>query len=190
MTSIRLLWLLLCLLWIGGEIRLLRKTRIDKKIVSESEERTQLILWLTVASGVFASLLFKSLALTPLPIPYLYRQLLALPLFAAGLCLRYSAVGWLGRFFTTHVMIQHDHHLIVEGPYRWVRHPAYAGLLIALAAAGIAMGDLLALMVINIPAYFAVSFRIGIEEHLLFQQFGSAYLDYCKTTPKLLPRLY
>lgn len=190
MTSIRLVWLLLCLLWIGAETHLARKSRAAQKIASINEQHTQPILWFATAIGLIAALLFKSLAWTPLPIPYLPRQLLALPLFAAGLCLRYYAVGRLGRFFTTNVMIQHNHHLVVEGPYRWVRHPAYSGLLIALAAAGIAMGDLLAFLVIVGPAFWAVSLRIQIEENLLSHRFEKAYLDYCRTTRKLLPWLY
>jgi len=190
MTSVRLLWLLLCLLWIGAEIKLARKNRVDDKSVSESEERSQRVLWLTVLTGLVFALIFKTLAWTPMPLDYLPRQLIALLLFAVGLGLRYSAVGMLGRFFTTNVSIQHEHELIIAGPYRWVRHPAYTGLLIALAAAGLAMGDVIAMLLLIVPSFFAFVFRIGIEESLLNKKFGAAYGEYSKTTWKLLPWLY
>ena len=190
MTSVRLLWLLLCLLWIGAEITLARKNRADDKNVSEREERSHRVLWLTALTGLVSALIFKTLAWTPISLEYLPRQIIALLLFAAGLGLRCSAVGRLGRFFTTNVSIQHEHALIITGPYRWVRHPAYSGLLIALAAAGMAMGDVIALLSLTVPSFFALVFRLGIEEGLLNKKFGAAYRDYSKTTWKLLPWLY
>lgn len=190
MISVRLLWLLLCLLWIGAEIKLARKTRIDVSEHSDSEERSQWVLWITIVISLLLAITFKTLAWIPIPIEYLPRQLMALFLFAAGLFCRYAAIGRLGRFFTTNVLIQHEHELIINGPYRWVRHPAYTGLLIALAAAGLAMGDILALFALTAPTFFALLFRIEIEEKLLNKRFGPAYREYSKTTQKLLPWLF
>lgn len=190
MTSVRIIWLLLCLLWIGAEIKLAHKTRLDSQNIADSEERSQWVLWITVVASLLLAILFKTLAGSPIPIPYLPRQILALMLFAAGLCFRYAAVGRLGRFFTTNVSIQNEHVLIIDGPYRWVRHPAYTGLLLALAAAGLAMGDLLALLLLTVPSFYAFKFRIEIEERLLNKKFGAVYQEYCKTTAKLLPWLF
>lgn len=190
MTSVRILWLLLCVAWIVAEIGLARKTKVDVNQVSDSETRSQWILWLTVVISLIAALIFKALAWTPILIEYLPRQFIALVLFAVGLYFRYYAVGQLGHFFTTNVSIQREHKLIIDGPYRWVRHPAYSGLLIALAAAGLAMGDLVALLLLVVPVFFALRVRIDIEEMLLNKKFGIVYQDYCKSTRKLLPWLY
>jgi protein-S-isoprenylcysteine O-methyltransferase Ste14 len=190
MTSVRIIWLLLCLLWIAAEISLARKTRLDSQSMSENEERSQWVLWITVVVSLIIAMIFKTFAWSPIPIQYLPRQLVALMLFVAGLYFRYAAVGRLGRFFTTNVSIQDEHVLIIDGPYRWVRHPAYTGLLMALVAAGIAMGDLLALMLLTVPSFFAFKYRIGIEERMLNKKFGTSYHDYSKTTTKLLPWLF
>lgn len=190
MTSVRILWALLSLLWIGAEIILARKTRVDNSRLSDREDRSQALLWTTVAACMVSALIFKAFQWMPIPIEYLLRQLIALLLFAAGLSIRYCAVGRLGRFFTTNVSIQREHELIVDGPYRWVRHPAYSGLLIALTATGLAMGDWLALLVLVIPTVFAVNFRIAIEEKLLAKKFGIGFREYSQKTWKLVPWLF
>ena len=51
-----------------------------------------------------------------------------------GLTLRWYSVYYLGRYFTTTVSIAADHHLIETGPYRFIRHPSYAGALLAVSA--------------------------------------------------------
>jgi protein-S-isoprenylcysteine O-methyltransferase Ste14 len=65
--------------------------------------------------------------------------------FAAGL----SFVLWamhVNRFFSSVVRIQRErgHHLVASGPYRWVRHPRYAGAIPAVIASGIALCSWLA----------------------------------------------
>jgi protein-S-isoprenylcysteine O-methyltransferase Ste14 len=141
-------------------------------------------------ASLLLALILKTLAWLPIPIAYLPRQLISLLLFTAGLCLRFSAVAQLGRFFTTHVSIQHEHELITNGLYRFIQHPAYTGLLIALAAAGLAMGDAIALLLLTTLPLFAFIFRIQIEEQLLIKKFGAAYRDYSKSTRKLFPWLF
>ena len=190
MTWVRIIWLVFCLLWIAAEISLARRTCLNSQSESENEERSQWLLWITVVVSLMIAVIFKNFAWIPIPIQYLPRQLVALLLFVAGLYVRYSAVGRLGRFFTTHLSIQVTHELIIDGPYRWVRHPAYTGLLIALVAAGLAMGDLLALLLLTVPSFFAFKFRIDIEEKMLNKKFGTSYQNYRKTTAMLIPWLF
>lgn len=190
MTSVRIIWLTLCLLWVFAEIRLSGKSRPDHQILLHSERRSQKRLWLSLLTGLGLALWLKYLAWLPIPIGYLPRQLLALPLFLAGLAIRYQAIRQLGRFFTTNVTIQKQHSLITEGLYRRIRHPAYSGLLLALLAAGLAMGDGLALFGLAIPSFWALKTRIDIEEQMLQQTFGENYLRYRQRSWKLLPWLF
>ncbi|MEQ1531162.1 MAG: isoprenylcysteine carboxylmethyltransferase family protein, partial [Methylococcales bacterium] len=175
MTAVRLFWLLLCVLWIIAEIKLARKHKLAGSAVTESEHRSQRVLWLTVLASLGAALVFKNLAWLPIAIDYLPRQGIALLVFAAGLYLRYRAVSRLGRFFTTDVLIHQEHQLISDGPYRWLRHPAYTGLLLAFIGVGLAMGDGLALLTLTLANFVAFKFRITIEEAVLNKKFGSAY---------------
>jgi protein-S-isoprenylcysteine O-methyltransferase len=190
MTSVRILWLLIGLFWVIAEVRLIRKTATDVKDIVDGENRSQRRLWLCVSGSVCLAMVFKILAWWPIAIDYMPRQRLAWAILAIGLGLRYWAVRSLGRFFSTHVTIQDRHQLITDGPYRWIRHPAYSGLLIALAAAGLAMGDMVALLVLTVLPFFAFKSRIEVEEQKLAKRFGSRFLDYSNKTNKILPRLY
>ena len=190
MTSVRILWLLIGLSWVIAEIRLIRKTATEDDDVVDGENRSQRWLWLGVIVSVCLAMVFKALAWLPIQIDYMPRQWLALLLFSIGLSLRYWAVLKLGRFFSTHVLIQNKHQLITDGPYRWIRHPAYTGLLIAFAGAGLAMGDVFALLLLTVLPFFVFKARISLEEKKLIKQFGKQYLDYLNKTYKLLPLLY
>ncbi|MBD9363540.1 isoprenylcysteine carboxylmethyltransferase family protein [Methylomonas sp. EbB] len=181
---------MLCLVWMAAEIGLARRTALQAGPVVNTERRSQRILWGSVLLSLALALWFKNLALAPIALKYLPRQILAMLLFAAGLYLRYRAVMQLGRFFTTNVAIQQEHRLIKGGPYRWVRHPAYTGLLIALFAAGVAMGDFIALALLLMPTAWAFIRRIEIEERMLLAEFGPGYADFCRSTWRLLPLIY
>lgn len=190
MTSLRILWLSLSLVWVIAEIRLIRRTAVDNNDIIDGEKHSQGWLWLWIISSICLALIFKILAYLPIQIEYIPRQCLALLIFSAGLSLRYRAVIKLGRFFSTHVLIQNKHQLIMDGPYRWIRHPAYTGLLIAFAGAGLAMGDFFSLLSLTVLPCFAFQSRIAIEENKLIKQFGMHYLNYCNKTYKLLPLIY
>jgi protein-S-isoprenylcysteine O-methyltransferase Ste14 len=190
MTSVRIVWFIVCLLWISAEIRLARKASNPSQPVLDSERQSQRWLWLSIVTGIGFALGFKQLAWLPIPLDYLPRQLLAMPLFLAGLGLRGWAIQHLGHFFTTNVTIHQQHQLIQTGPYRWLRHPAYTGLWLALLAAGLAMGDFLAWACLTVPSFWVLSTRIRIEERMLQQQFLHDYQDYCKSRWRLLPGLY
>jgi protein-S-isoprenylcysteine O-methyltransferase Ste14 len=188
MISIRLLWLALCLCWLAAEIRLARQATAPSTALQV--QGSQRSLWLVLLFSVCLALLLKNLAWLNLPIAYLPRQWLAIPLFLAGVALRYWAIGQLGRFFSTELQIQTDHQLITSGPYRWLRHPTYTGLLLALSAAGLAMGDGLALLVLTVLPFWAFKGRIKREEALLLEQFGETYRRYSQNTGRLLPKLF
>lgn len=190
MVTVRIVWLVLALIWLTAEIRLARANRPGDESVTGSERGSQRRLWFGILAGLGLALAVKNQQWLPIPVAYLPRQLLAMLIFAGGLALRYSAVRRLGRFFTTHVIIHHQHRLIGDGPYRRLRHPAYTGLLVALAGAGLAMGDVVAWLLLMVPSFLAFKARIDIEENMLQQAFGAVYRDYCKTRWKLLPWLF
>jgi len=189
MTAVQLLWLLLAGLWVGCELALTHKSR-QAMGDFRHDKGSAGWLWGTCAAAVVAALLFKHWHYLPLALPYLPRQAVALVLFAAGVGLRMAAIAYLGRLFTSHITINHSHHLVKKGPYRWLRHPSYLGLLLAFAAAGLAMGDGLALLALTLPVAVAVRHRIQLEEAVLAGHFPDEYPLYSKTTKKLLPWIY
>jgi protein-S-isoprenylcysteine O-methyltransferase Ste14 len=122
-----------------------------------------------------------------------FRQAFSPVLFAAGwatalasFVLRRRAIRELGKMWSLHVEIREKHQLVMTGPYRWVRHPAYTSMILELAALGLLLQSRytsLAVAVCFIPTLIA---RIRIEEAALREQVAG-YSDYQRATPALLP---
>lgn len=190
MTLIQIFWLILGASWTLLEIGIALKTRVHFSNVDRQHFRSEKLIWLAVSLAVVAALWFKQQHWLPIPLDSLYRQALAIALFISGLVLRAQALLSLGQFFSTTVTTHAHHQLIESGPYRWLRHPAYTGLLISFFGAGIAMGDGLALSALLAPITYVLHRRIQIEEQWLLGHFGETYSSYCLRTRALIPWLY
>ena len=77
-----------------------------------------------------------------------------------------------------------------DGPYRLVRHPSYAGLLLEFAGLGIVLGTWAGLAVILVPILAALVRRMNVEEAALRQGLGEAYAAYVQRTRRLVPGVY
>ncbi len=95
------------------------------------------------------------------------------------------------RFFSTFVRIQEDrgHHVVTTGPYRFVRHPGYAGAIVGSLALPLALGSLWALIPAAIgSAGFAL--RTHREDRMLRDELPG-YLEYSRRVRwRLLPGLW
>jgi protein-S-isoprenylcysteine O-methyltransferase Ste14 len=109
-------------------------------------------------------------------------------LTAAGLGFSIVARIWLGRNWSGLVTLKQGHELIRIGPYAWVRHPIYTGLLLALIGTAIAVGKWRALLGLALIIVGVVR-KIGIEERFLSEQFGDDYKRYRAEVPALVPYL-
>jgi protein-S-isoprenylcysteine O-methyltransferase Ste14 len=107
-----------------------------------------------------------------------------------GLAVRIWAVATLGAAFRTTVEVDSDQAVVSRGPYRWVRHPSYAGLLLIVAGFGLAVGNWLsfaAALVLTLPAFVR---RIHVEEAELERVLGDAYRSYETGRARLVPGLW
>ena len=107
-----------------------------------------------------------------------------------GLAVRVWAVAALGTAFRTTVEVEAGQRVVSRGPYRWVRHPSYTGLLLILAGYGLARANWLSLaacLVLPVPAF---AWRIRVEETELERVLGDAYRAYAAGTARLLPRVW
>jgi len=134
--------------------------------------------------SIAASLLFRSLSWTITPAVVQY---IGLFFILAGVIVREWAIYKLGRFFARTVQIEAGHRLITEGPYRWLRHPAYTGMVLTYVGIALALGTWLGGAVTLVIMLAATLYRIQVEEHILIQTFGNEYRDYMKRTWKLFP---
>ena len=109
---------------------------------------------------------------------------------ASGIAIRLAAVATLRSQFTTQVTVVAQERIVDRGPYRYVRHPAYLGLLLSLLGFGLCSGNWLSLVVaIGLPLT-AVMYRIRVEERALLRHFGPAYAEYSSRTKGLVPGIY
>src|SRR5262249_45144267 len=74
-------------------------------------------------------------------------RIVGLPVMWLGLALRIWAVVALGSSFRTTVEVDPGQAVVTRGPYRWVRHPSYTGLLLILAGFGLALCNWLSLAI-------------------------------------------
>ncbi len=109
---------------------------------------------------------------------------------AVGIALRIWAILTLDQFFTFVVGIADDHRVVQHGPYRLLRHPGYAGVLLILLGVAVALGNWLSLAVIVVLPGLALAVRIVVEEATLAKSLGSAYAAYAARTARLIPGLW
>lgn len=113
-----------------------------------------------------------------------------LTVLVLGLALRTWAIVALGRFFKFVVVIQDDHRVISTGPYRLIRHPSYAGGLLALAGVGIALDSWLSTLILTCVPLGAILIRIRVEETELAAALGHDYETYARRTWRLITGLW
>lgn len=107
---------------------------------------------------------------------------------AIGLGFAVWARWHIGRNWSGYISVKERHALVCSGPYRLVRHPIYAGLLLALLGTALAIGEWRGLLAV-VFALLAFMRRIGVEERRMRQTFPE-YEEYRRTIPALIPRLF
>ena len=111
-----------------------------------------------------------------------------LALMVAGLAIRWWAIIVLGRFFTPDVRVHSDQTVVDRGPYRWVRHPSYSGLIVFFAGLGLALSNWLSLALLGVLPTAGLMVRISAEERALLAALGEPYRRFCASRPRLFPR--
>ena len=111
-------------------------------------------------------------------------------LVLTGVAVRIWSIRTLGRFFTYQVMTTDDQRVITSGPYRAVRHPSYAALLISCLGAGIATAHPLALVAAVVVPFIGLARRIRVEEAALARRLGDEYETFCATRKRLIPLVW
>lgn len=107
-------------------------------------------------------------------------------LVASGIALSVWARVHLAGNWSGTVTLKQDHSLTRDGPYRFVRHPIYTGILTGVLGSAIAEGDGRGMLALALIAA-AFLHKIAIEERFLTAQFGDAYARYRAEVPALLP---
>jgi protein-S-isoprenylcysteine O-methyltransferase Ste14 len=94
---------------------------------------------------------------------------------------RHLATNWSGE-----VTLKVDHELITSGPYGWVRHPIYTGLLLGFVGSALALGEWRGIVAVVLVG-LALWRKLRMEERGMRQLFGQRYVDYEQRVPALVP---
>ncbi len=108
-------------------------------------------------------------------------------LVACGIAFAIWARVHLGRNWGMPMSLKQDAELVTTGPYAYVRHPIYTGIILAM------LGSTLAIVWWAIPfifffIYFVYSARA--EEKIMTNEFPTAYPHYMRRTKMLIPFIF
>ncbi len=120
----------------------------------------------------------------------IYTVPLGVVVVAIGLIIRQWALRTLGKFFTMPITISKNHRIVQEGPYKWIRHPAYTGGFLTILGIALALGSALGILVTVVVGLSIYVYRINIEETALRSRFGKEYDKYAKQTYRLFSGIY
>jgi protein-S-isoprenylcysteine O-methyltransferase Ste14 len=183
-------------LWLALELALIVRDRARGTGGTDRDRGTRalnfaLIVIAVVAADALSGAIGKN---SPLRIPgagpYGWPVITGLVIVWLGLVIRVWSVVVLGRSFRTTVEVDATQPVVSRGPYRWVRHPSYTGLLLIAAGYGLALSTWPGLAICLVLPVVAILHRIGVEESELTRVLGGPYREYREHTKRLIPGLW
>ncbi len=108
-----------------------------------------------------------------------------LALFVAGLAVAVWARIHLGRNWGVPMSENADPELVTSGPYRYIRHPIYSGIILAMLGTAMAVGIVWLIIAVLLGGYFVYS--ATVEEKTMMRLFPAAYPPYRRSTRMLVP---
>ena len=182
---------LVLLSWYGLEIIEFLRQREWRKGATRIRRPGFLAAW-----GVCASVTVAMLILDPHVAPgaamghgaFFFAAGLAV--LVAGVALRAWSFQALGQYFTFTVRVSPGQPVVTAGPYRLLRHPGYAGGLLAMIGMGVLYGNWVTLAGIAALWLALIVWRIRIEEHALLAALDGRYRCYAAEHKRLIPLIW
>jgi protein-S-isoprenylcysteine O-methyltransferase Ste14 len=176
-------FIILFCIWIACE---LANNVLSKKnaITSNQDRGSFRVVVVASWAAIFAIFILRSLRIGIFEGSLQY---IGFILFAAGILLREWAIYVLGIHFTVRVQVREKARLVMQGPYRYIRHPSYTGTLLTMVGIALAVGTWFGALFALALKLIAYRYRINVEEQALQKAFGPEWDDYKKRTWKLIP---
>ncbi len=176
--------------WILFEVLLIVRDHRRGKGRADADRGTRILNGVLVVGSVVVAADLSG-AVTALKVPgAVWFSLAGIIVVWLGLTLRLWAIASLGAAFRTTVEVDRDQRVVTAGPYRWVRHPSYTGMLIVTLGFGIALGNWLSLAICVVLPPIALLRRITVEEAALARVLGEPYRAYQARTKRLVPGVW
>jgi len=187
MTSfsiIQAFWIVFALVWLAASLAT-KRTQQKASLFSRLAYRA------LVTAGCYlmfaGELVFPRLRAHVLP-PSTVKDVAGIVLTASGIALAMWARFYIGSNWSSAVTVKVGHELVRTGPYRWVRHPIYAGILLALIGTGLSRNHIAVLPGIAL-CWLGFLLKSRMEENFMRQTFGEQYVEYCETVGALVPKV-
>ena len=149
---------------------------------------TRILVALTLGAAIVTAVAAPSTQSLPTLAPLPAAGIVAIWL---GLALRAWAIAALGSDFRTTVEVEPGQAVVSTGPYRWVRHPSYTGLLLIATGLAVARSAWVSLAVCVFLLLPALIRRVHVEEAELDHVLGDAYRSYQSSTrARLIPHFW
>lgn len=107
-----------------------------------------------------------------------------------GVALRWYAIQVLGCYFTRDIAVSADQKVVQDGPYRYIRHPAYSGTFLTMLGVGLALTNWASLVALLLCVFAGHLYRVNIEEEALLQTIGQPYVEYIQRTKRFIPWVF
>ena len=117
-----------------------------------------------------------------------FTHFLGFIIFVFGICFRLWAIKTLGHYYSHIVREVDDHKIIDSGPYKYIRHPAYAGMIIAHFGIVLYFFNMMTVLIFFLAFLPAIILRIFVEEKTLLKIEG--YSDYIQNRKRLIPLIW
>ena len=109
-------------------------------------------------------------------------------LFLLGLSLAIWARLYIGKNWGMPMSLKQDPELVTSGPYRFIRHPIYTGILLATFGTALASNIYFLFLLLIMGVYFIYS--ATVEEKNMQAQFPKVYPSYKNKTKMLIPFVF
>ncbi|MFW9928285.1 MAG: methyltransferase family protein [Candidatus Thorarchaeota archaeon] len=178
------LFLLMFVIWIVTTILLKKGSQKGER--TRKDRASLLILYVCIIWSLAIAYALGEAEITMLPEWFYY---LGIIIMIIGFMVREWALIVLGKYFSTAASVAEGQKLIDKGPYQYIMHPAYAGIIITMIGLSIAFQTIAGVIILIIINGIGFGYRIKIEEEFLKQEFGEEYLNYMKKKKRIIPLL-
>lgn len=179
-----LLWVAFLVVWLIWAIR----TKPVQRRESVSSRLSYTIITFIAFYLMFSGNVPQAFLRVPLFSPNWVTDVAGIAITCAGIAFAVWARVYLGGNWSSSVTLKVGHQLVRSGPYRFVRHPIYTGMTLAMLGTGIARAQVRGAIAV-VLVYIGFKIKSRIEERVMIDTFGAEYEEYRRSTGAILPKL-
>ena len=162
-----------------------RSKKIERK--RRNDKGSLILLWVVITLCFTFGFTFANYRIWALVNYAIY--IAGVVIILSGAIIRWISIIQLSSSFTVNVAITNNHKLKTNEVYKYARHPSYLGLLLIMFGFSVSMNSYMSILIVTIPMFLAILYRIKVEEEILQAEFGNDYSEYKNKTKKLIPKV-